>query len=78
MAQKNKQGSREDGPVLGADQSRHPVEGPRPSEEEIRMRAYEIYIERGDLQGSEMEDWLCAERELRQMYLLRQGRNVTE
>jgi Protein of unknown function (DUF2934) len=32
--------------------------------DEIRLRAYEIYLERGDLQGSELEDWLRAEREL--------------
>lgn len=33
-------------------------------EEEIRSRAYEIYLERGALAGCEVEDWLQAEREL--------------
>jgi hypothetical protein len=32
--------------------------------DELRPRAYEIYLERGDLQGSELDDWLRAEREL--------------
>jgi len=31
---------------------------------EIRRRAYEIYLERGGLPGSELEDWLQAEYEL--------------
>jgi len=37
-----------------------------PSEEEIRFRAYEIYVERGGEHGMDFEDWLRAERELRQ------------
>jgi hypothetical protein len=32
--------------------------------EEIRQRAYEIYLERGSLPGNELDDWLQAEREL--------------
>jgi Protein of unknown function (DUF2934) len=32
---------------------------------EIRLRAYEIYLERGGLPGNELEDWLQAERELK-------------
>ncbi len=35
-----------------------------PSHEEIRFRAYEIYLERGGLPGNELDDWLQAEREL--------------
>ena len=35
-----------------------------PSCEEIRLRAYEIYLERGGLPGDELDDWLQAEREL--------------
>ena len=31
---------------------------------EIRSRAYEIYLERGGLPGYELEDWLQAESEL--------------
>jgi epsilon-lactone hydrolase len=33
-------------------------------EEEIRLRAYEIYLRRGEARGHEIEDWLQAEREL--------------
>ncbi len=29
-----------------------------PSREEIRLRAYEIYLERGGLPGNELDDWL--------------------
>lgn len=33
-------------------------------DEEIRRRAYEIYLERGAEPGRELDDWLQAEREL--------------
>jgi len=33
-------------------------------EKEIRHRAYEIYCERGEQPGSELDDWFQAEREL--------------
>ena len=33
-------------------------------DEEIRRRAYEIYRERGDQPGRELDDWLQAKREL--------------
>jgi len=33
-------------------------------QQEIRRRAYEIYLERGTTPGSEVEDWLQAEAEL--------------
>jgi DUF2934 family protein len=36
-------------------------------EEEIRRRAYEIYLERGQQPGGELDDWLAAERELEGM-----------
>ena len=35
-----------------------------PSCEEIRLRAYEIYLERGSHPGNELDDWLQAEHEL--------------
>lgn len=37
----------------------------QPSEEDIRMRAYQRYLERGGGHGMDFEDWLEAERELR-------------
>jgi hypothetical protein len=33
-------------------------------EQEIRNRAYEIYLQRGAESGHEVEDWLQAEREV--------------
>jgi hypothetical protein len=33
-------------------------------EQEIRRRAYEIYLERGEEPGRDLEDWLQAEREI--------------
>ena len=39
-----------------------------PIREEIELRAYQIYIERGGAHGQEMEDWLQAERELVEKY----------
>jgi Protein of unknown function (DUF2934) len=33
-------------------------------EQEIRRRAYEVYLERGEEPGHDLEDWLEAEREL--------------
>ena len=41
----------------------------KPSHEEIRLRAYEIYLERGGLPGNELDDWLQAERELERLAL---------
>ncbi|MFZ0758842.1 MAG: DUF2934 domain-containing protein [Candidatus Sulfotelmatobacter sp.] len=37
-------------------------------EDEIRVRAYELYQQRGGGAGSESEDWLAAEREVQQRY----------
>jgi hypothetical protein len=39
--------------------------GSEPSEEDIRMRAYQRYVDRGSADGMHFEDWLEAERELR-------------
>ena len=36
--------------------------------EEIRQRAFEIYIERGGIRGSDLDDWLQAERELHEKH----------
>jgi hypothetical protein len=35
-----------------------------PTTEQIRNRAYEIYVSRGNAPGDELQDWLLAEREL--------------
>jgi hypothetical protein len=36
-----------------------------PSEEDIRMRAYQRFIDRGGAHGQDFDDWLEAERELK-------------
>lgn len=36
-----------------------------PTDEQIRMRAYEIYVARGGAPGNATADWLQAEHELR-------------
>ena len=40
-------------------------------DEKIRFRAYEIYLERGEQPGRELDDWLQAERELKSGVLRR-------
>jgi pyruvate/2-oxoglutarate dehydrogenase complex dihydrolipoamide acyltransferase (E2) component len=39
-----------------------------PTPEEIRKRAFEIHIERGGIHGCDLDDWLRAERELREKH----------
>jgi len=36
-----------------------------PLEERIRRRAYELYLQRGSESGSDLDDWLQAEEEIR-------------
>ena len=60
--------SEDDGAVAQA--AAKPQSGPTPSfqsptNEEIRERAYHRYLERGGHHGSEFDDWVEAERELR-------------
>jgi len=38
---------------------------PASLEERIRQRAYELYVGRGNQSGSELDDWLQAEDEIR-------------
>ena len=40
-------------------------------DQEIRLRAYEIYLERGEQPGRDVDDWLQAERELETKLLRR-------
>ena len=40
--------------------------GSEPNEEDIRMRAYQKFIDRGGGHGSHVDDWVSAERELRE------------
>jgi hypothetical protein len=45
-------------------EGRHP--SLEPSEDEIRLRAYQRYLERGGEHGRDFDDWVAAEQELRQ------------
>ena len=36
-----------------------------PNREQIERRAYEIYLRRGGIDGSDVADWIVAEEELR-------------
>ncbi len=49
-------------PTEGGKEERSVV--PPAREEEIKRRAYEIYLERGEEPGRDLEDWLQAEGEL--------------
>ena len=49
-----------------------------PTQEEIRRRAYEIYLERNGLPGDALDDWLRAERELQKIALFKQAWNRLE
>ncbi len=42
---------------------RQAAEG-HPRREKIKLRAHQIYVERGGAHGQDVEDWLKAEREL--------------
>jgi hypothetical protein len=55
--------SRESKPSIEAGEEQRSVANPA-REEEIKRRAYEIYLERGEEPGRDVEDWLQAEREL--------------
>ncbi|HEX6058894.1 MAG TPA: DUF2934 domain-containing protein [Gemmatimonadaceae bacterium] len=49
----------------GAAESRERERADADSDEEVRRRAYELYVSRGGGPGSEVDDWLAAEREVR-------------
>jgi Protein of unknown function (DUF2934) len=44
-----------------------------PSHDEIRRRAYEIYLEGDGHPGDELDDWLRAESELQKVALFKRG-----
>ena len=51
-------------PVVEAKKNVFPIN----LDEEIRKRAYDLYVQRGSLAGYENEDWLTAEREVLSRY----------
>ena len=38
---------------------------PAPTEDDIRLRAYHRYLQRGGVPGGDFDDWLEAERDLK-------------
>ncbi len=50
-----------------AEESTTPIT-PEKLEEEIRIRAREIYLTRGDARGDSLADWLQAEKEIKKKY----------
>jgi hypothetical protein len=50
-------------PSSPASKGPHPAAS-QPTQEEIALRAYQIYLERDGAPGNELEDWTRAEREL--------------
>ena len=53
-------------PLNSAKAKGKPTSDVPPTEEEIRQRAHEIFIGRGGHDGQELDDWVRAERELKQ------------
>ena len=53
-------------PEIENTQTSKPISTPaaEPSEDEIAVRAYHIYLERGGVEGNPDDDWLQAKREL--------------
>jgi hypothetical protein len=42
-----------------------------PSEDEVRVRAYELFMARGYTHGADLDDWFAAERELADRFSVR-------
>ena len=63
MSSKPKRDGSTDAETTQAETGEVPARDSAPGEE-IRRRAYEIYLERGEQTGGELDDWLQAEREL--------------
>ena len=61
MAPKDK---RDSSKASDAKQRKEDLLNERPTHEQISLRAYQIYLERGARPGNELDDWLRAEREL--------------
>jgi len=55
--------TRQRAPLLPAQKVK--VNQPAITENDLRLRAYDLYLKRGSNQGDEMGDWLQAERELK-------------
>jgi Protein of unknown function (DUF2934) len=61
--QKAARPSRARTPKNGANGGLH--ETPAPNEDDIRVRAYQRYLERGGEDGRDFDDWVAAEKDLK-------------
>ena len=67
-AQGLRSGSTKGGTVMNrSNTGEQPIKN-APTPEEIRQRAFEIHIEHGGIHGCDLDDWLQAERDLRERY----------
>jgi Protein of unknown function (DUF2934) len=58
-------------PEISAPQATgEPFQSSAAGQEQIRRRAYEIYLERGEQPGGELDDWLRAEHQSNKALLL--------
>jgi hypothetical protein len=64
--------------ALSAQQTEEASVSHEPTQDQIRLRAYHIYLERGAHAGQELDDWLRAERELQKVALFTRGWNRLE
>jgi hypothetical protein len=49
--------------INSKEQSAPPLNTPTDLQDQVRRRAYELYVKRGKIDGFEVEDWLQAEAE---------------
>jgi hypothetical protein len=54
--------------VEAAVQKKVSVMEAEPTEQEIAVRAHKLFLKRGAVAGHELEDWLEAEQELRELH----------
>jgi hypothetical protein len=54
--------------MLGITRAKQPAPEITPLEERVRRRTYELYVQRDNQSGSELDDWLQAEEEIRRPY----------
>jgi Protein of unknown function (DUF2934) len=60
---------RDNSQTESAQQRKEASASQRPTHDQIKRRAHQIYLERGARPGNELDDWLRAERELERISL---------
>lgn len=64
MAKTRKRVAEADVSSFGAPQNAGDTTANVPDRDRVAQRAYELYLQRGGVDGQDMDDWLAAEREL--------------